>query len=287
MQIGVTFPQTEIGGDRGAVRAYAEAVEGAGYAHLLVYDHVLGADRAGHPGFDGPYDLHSTFHEPMVLFGFLAGISSLELVTGVVILPQRQTVLVAKQAAEVDLLTGGRFRFGVGLGWNAVEYEALGARFSGRGRRIEEQVALLRRLWTEPSVTFEGRDHRVTAAGLAPMPIQQPIPIWMGGHSEAALRRVGRMADGWVASVPPRHGLEAALEHIRSGAEDAGRRPDQVGLEGRIDLLPDGVERAVRHADHWRDAGATHLSVNTMGSQRTSVDRHIADLVELAPALGL
>ena len=231
MRIGVVFPQTELGGDRGAVRAYAEGVENAGYTHLLAYDHVLGADRSVHKDFSGFYDLENTFHEPLVLFGFLAGISSLELVTGIVILPQRQTVLAAKQAAEVDLLTGGRFRFGVGLGWNAVEYEALGARFSDRGRRIEEQIALLRRLWTEPSVTFEGRDHRVTGAGLAPLPIQRPIPVWMGAFSEPALRRVGRIADGWVANVPPRRGLEESLEHVHLGAKEVGRDPASIGLE--------------------------------------------------------
>src|SRR5580700_2767751 len=151
MQIGVVFPQTEIGGDAGAVRAYAQRVEDLGYAHVVAYDHVVGADRAVHKGWDGPYDLSSTFHEPLVMFGYLAALTSLELVTGIIILPQRQTALVAKQAAEVDLLTGGRFRLGVGLGWNAVEYDALGKNFSDRGRRVENQVELLRRLWTDPS----------------------------------------------------------------------------------------------------------------------------------------
>src|SRR5665213_373832 len=156
MRIGVVFPQTEIGADVGAVRAYAERVEELGFTHVLVYDHVVGADAAVHAPWTGPYDVHTAFHEPMVLFGYLAAVTSLELVTGIIILPQRQTVLAAKQAAEVDLLTGGRFRFGVGLGWNAVEYEALGKDFSKRGRRMEEQISLLRRLWTEQTVTFEG-----------------------------------------------------------------------------------------------------------------------------------
>src|ERR1700676_367217 len=157
MRIGVVFPQTEIGADGGAVRAYAETVEDLGFTHVLAYDHVLGADPAVHPGWAGPYDLKSTFHEPFVLFGYLAGFTSLELATGVIILPQRQTALVAKQAAEVDLLSGGRLRLGVGLGWNQVEYEALGKDFSNRGQRMAEQVELLRRLWSEPSVTFEGK----------------------------------------------------------------------------------------------------------------------------------
>src|SRR6187401_3228635 len=153
MRIGVVFPQTEISGDVGAVRAYAQRVEELGFAHVLAYDHVLGADPAVHTGWAGPYDVDTTFHEPFVLFGYLAAITSIELVTGIIILPQRQTALVAKQAAEVDLLTQGRFRLGVGLGWNAVEYEALGQRFDQRGRRMSEQIGLLRRLWTERAVT--------------------------------------------------------------------------------------------------------------------------------------
>ncbi|HWW54008.1 MAG TPA: LLM class F420-dependent oxidoreductase, partial [Acidimicrobiales bacterium] len=202
MQIGVVFPQTEIGGDVGVVRTYAERVEKLGYRHILTYDHVLGADPTVHRGWNGPYDVETTFHEPFVLFGYLAAVTTLELVTGIIILPQRQTALVAKQAAEVDLLTGGRFRLGVGLGWNAVEYEALGKDFSDRGRRLDEQVTLLRSLWTEPSVNFAGAYERVTGAGLSPRPIQRPIPIWFGAQSPAAYRRVGRLADGWFPQVP-------------------------------------------------------------------------------------
>jgi hypothetical protein len=164
MKIGVVFPQTEIGADVGAVRAYAQQVERMGFTHVLAYDHVLGADPSVHRGWSGPYNLESTFHEPFVLFGYLAGFTSLEFTTGIIILPQRQTALVAKQAAEVDLLCGGRLRLGVGLGWNAVEYEALGATFSDRGKRVDEQVELLRRLWTEPSVTFHGTHEHVTGA---------------------------------------------------------------------------------------------------------------------------
>jgi probable F420-dependent oxidoreductase len=287
MHIGVVFPQTEIGADPGAIRAYAAAVEEAGYSHLVAYDHVLGADWSAHPARLGPYDHQSTFHEPLVLFGFLAGICRLELATGIVILPQRQTALVAKQAAEVDLLTGGRFRLGVGLGWNSVEYEALGMEFRSRGRRIEEQVVLLRRLWSEPLVSFEGRDHRVTAAGLAPLPVQRPIPIWMGAFSEPALRRLGRIADGWLAVAVPGHGYEEGLAHIRRGAEEVGRDPSAIGVEGRIEGRRDQFERAVEHAERWRVGGATHLSVNTMGGGLHGVDDHIAVLVKLAPALGL
>src|SRR4051812_44643409 len=176
MRIGVVLPQTEIGSERDGLRRYAQRVEELGFAHVLAYDHVVGADPTVHQGWDGPYDIHTEFHEPFVLFGYLSALIGLELVTGIIILPQRQTVLVAKQAAEVDLLTDGHFRLGVGIGWNAVEYEALGKRFSDRGTRFEEQVTLLRRLWTEPTLTFEGEHERVTGAGLAPMPRQRPIP---------------------------------------------------------------------------------------------------------------
>src|SRR5580692_12661832 len=173
MRIGVVFPQTELGGDAGVVRAYAQRAEELGFTHVLAYDHVVGADPAVHTGWDGPYDIDTQFHEPFVMFGFLAACTSLELVTGITILPQRPTALVAKQAAEVDLLTGGRFRLGVGLGWNAVEYEALGEDFSNRGTRIGHQVDLLRRLWTERTVTHAGTYERVTGAGLAPLPVQR------------------------------------------------------------------------------------------------------------------
>ena len=187
MRVGVTFPQTELGGDPGAVRAYAERVEELGYRHILIYDHVVGADPQVHTGWNGPYDVYTTFHEPFVMYGYLAAVTrSLELVTGVIILPQRQTALVAKQAAEVDLLSGGRFRLGIGVGWNAVEYEALGEDFGSRGKKSAEQIELLRRLWTEQSVTFDGDFHQVTGAGIAPLPVQRPIPVWIGAASPRA-----------------------------------------------------------------------------------------------------
>jgi len=217
MRIGVVFPQTEIGADVADVRRYAEQVEELGFTHVLAYDHVLGADPEVHKGWNGPYDVHTTFHEPFVLFGYLAAITELELVTGIIILPQRQTALVAKQAAEVDLLTRGRFRLGVGLGWNAVEYEALGTTFSNRGRRIEEHVELMRRLWTEQTVTYDGTYEHVTGAGLAPIPVQRPIPIWFGGQSELAYQRIGRLADGWFPQVAP----GPRLDHARAVVEQA------------------------------------------------------------------
>jgi probable F420-dependent oxidoreductase len=286
MQIGVVFPQTEIGSDPAVILAYAAAVEELGYAHILAYDHVVGAEPSHHVGWSGPYDVDTTFHEPFVLFGYLAAITSLELVTGIIILPQRQTVLVAKQAAEVDVLSEGRLRLGVGLGWNTVEYEALGKDFTNRGARLTEQVELLRRLWTERSVTMDGRYEKITAAGLAPLPVQRPIPIWFGASSPPALRRAGRLADGWFPQVAPGPHLDEHLELVREGAVSAGRDPATIGLEGRIGV-DRGIDTAAEQASRWRAAGATHLSVNTMGIGATGVDGHIAALAELAAAVGL
>jgi probable F420-dependent oxidoreductase len=285
MQIGVVFPQTEIGADPAVIRAFAAATEELGYAHLVAYDHVVGADPEGHPGWSGPYDVDTTFHEPFVLMGYLAAITSLELVTSIMILPQRQTALVAKQAAEVDLLSEGRLRLGVGLGWNPVEYEALGKDFTDRGRRITEQVELLRLLWTQRSVTFKGRYERVTAAGLAPLPVQRPIPIWFGAHAPAALRRAGRIADGWFPNVPLGPKLDQAIAVVRDAAQAAGRDPDSLGMEGRITLAR--ADDPVGDVEQWRGLGATHVSLNTMGLGVTGVDGHIAALAEVAGALGL
>ncbi len=225
MRIGVVFPQTELGGDAGAVRAWAQRAGELGFTHVLAYDHVAGADPAVHTGWDGPYDVRTTFHEPMVLYGYLAAVTSLELVTGVIILPQRQTVLAAKQAAKVELLTGGKFRLGVGIGWNCIEYEALGQDFSTRGKRLEEQITLLRRLWTEQTVTFSGTFYRITGAGLAPMPVQRPIPVWVGAQSPRAYRRAGRLADGWFPQMAPGPQLDQARRIVAEAAAEAGWRP--------------------------------------------------------------
>jgi probable F420-dependent oxidoreductase len=278
MNIGVVFPQTEIGADVEVVRRYAQRVEELGFTHVLAYDHVLGADPAVHRGWAGPYNVSTTFHEPFVLFGYLAAVTSIELVTGIIILPQRQTALVAKQAAEVDLLCRGRLRVGVGLGWNAVEYEALGKSFSDRGRRVGEQVELLRRLWTESTVNFDGTYEKVTGAGLAPPPVQRPIPVWFGAASPPAFRRAGRIADGWFPQVPPGHGLEEARAIVEQAARDAGRDPGELGMEGRVTWGDGGAHKLAEQAARWRDAGASHLSVNTMGAGLASIDHHLEAL---------
>lgn len=287
MRIGVVFPQTELGGDPEAVRAYGRRVEELGFTHLLAYDHVLGADPDVHTGWAGPYDIDTTFHEPLVMFGFLAAVTtSLELVTGVVILPQRQTALVAKQAAEVDLLSAGRLRLGIGLGWNAVEYEALGERFTTRGRRVEEQIELLRRLWTQRSVSFDGAHHRVTGAGIAPLPTQRPIPLWIGAASPPAYARVGRLADGWFPMHPPGPRLTEALSTIAAAARDAGRDPAGIGMEGQVSWQHD-LERVVADLDAWAEHGATHVAVNTMGAGLRTVEEHLAVLETVAGRVGL
>jgi probable F420-dependent oxidoreductase len=285
MRIGVVFPQTELAGDPAVLKAYGQGVEELGFAHLLVYDHVLGADPDVHQGWQGPYDVKTTFDEPFVMFGYLAALTSLELVTGVIILPQRQTALVAKQAAEVDLLSGGRLRLGVGIGWNPVEYEALGEDFGNRGKRSEEQIALLRGLWTEPSLTFDGRYHTVTGAGLAPLPVQRPIPVWIGGAAERTYERAGRLADGWFPMMEPGPGLEYARGLVDKAAVTAGRDPSAIGMEGRVNWTGDRDDAAAQLAA-WRQAGASHVSVNTMGAGLRTVDEHLAVLERVSADIG-
>lgn len=287
MQIGVVFPQTEIGADVGPIKAYVQAAEDLGFRHLLAYDHVVGADPEVHAPWQGPYDIDTTFHEPFVLFGYLAARTRMELVTGIIIVAQRQTVLVAKQAAEVDLLTEGRFRLGVGIGWNPVEYQALNMDFRDRGRRSEEQIEVLRRLWTERSVTYEGRDHLIEGAGIAPLPVQRPIPVWIGGASPRAYERIGRVADGWFPMVFPGPRLDEAIQIVEGAARGAGRDPDQLGMEGRVNWSAGGAETVGHHGERWRASGATHLTVNTMGAGLATVDDHIAALAASAEVLGV
>src|ERR671934_2725211 len=242
MQLGVIFPQTEIGADPKAVRDFVQAAEGIGYEHVIVFDHVLGVDTAYYQGWQGPYTQHDMFHEPFVLYGYLAAITQrLELVTAVIILGQRQTALVAKQAAEVDVLSGGRLRLGVGIGWNAVEYEALGENFHNRGKRSEEQIAVMRALWTQEVVDFHGRWHHISHAGLNPLPVQRPIPIWFGVGSsqnpqppEAVLRRVARLADGWSPNIPTNADGKNIVAQVHQYVKEAGRDPAALPLEGRV-----------------------------------------------------
>ena len=274
MHIGVIFPQTEIGADPGAIRDYVQAAEEAGYSHLAVFDHVLGADPTNRPGWQ-KYTSHHMFHEPFVLFGYLAALTKLELVTSVIILPQRQTALVAKQATEVDVLTGGKLRLGVGVGWNPVEYEALGMDFHKRGRIIEEQIEVLRLLWSQEVVSYRGQFHTITEAGLNPLPVRRSIPIWMGGSSDVVFRRIARVGDGWFPQGKPNDQMRQLLERLRNYVIEAGRDPSAVGIEARVGASEGGLDELVRWTQAWRQLGATHLSLNTMGAGFKSPAEHI------------
>jgi len=279
VRVGVVFPQLESGTDVGAIRDYLQAVEQLGYVHLVAYDHVLGADSSTRPDWTGPYDQRSTFHEPLVFFGFAAAITRLELAPAVIVLPQRQTALVAKQAAELDVLTNGHTRIGVGLGWNTVEYEALDASFKNKNRRIEEQIALMRRLWTEPVVDFTGRWHRVDRAGLNPMPVQRPIPVWMGGNAEAAIKRIARIADGWFTHAQPNDDGRSALARFRGYVREAGRDAEAFPIEGRVNVARlAGPDAWVTTGEGFRDMGCTHLEVNTMGAGYADLGAHLKTL---------
>ncbi|TDD61808.1 LLM class F420-dependent oxidoreductase [Kribbella antibiotica] len=285
MRIGAVFPQLEIGADPAVVRDWTLTVEEAGYTHALAYDHVLGADPANRPGWTG-YTDKSLFHEVFVLFGYMAAITTtLELVTGVLVLPQRQTALVAKQAAEIDVLSGGRLRLGVGIGWNQVEYDALGVPFKQRGARLTEQVDLLRKLWADPVITHEGKYDSVNEAGLNPLPGRK-IPIWFGGGADAVLKRTGEIGDGWMPQGPPDDAMRAQIQTIRDAAEKVGRDPAEIGIEARLSLnaIPQQDWRA--YADGWRDLGATHLCVNTMNYGLSAPEEHARVLRDVLPKLG-
>ena len=276
MRLGAIFPQTEIGAAPAAVRDFAQAAEDLGYDHILVFDHVLGADQTKRDIWDRPYNKDDMFHEPFVMFGYLAAITEkIEFTTGVLFLGQRQTGLVAKQAAEVDVLTGGRLRLGIGIGWNDVEYEALGQSFSTRGRRSEEQIELLRKLWTEESVNFDGRYHKVSNAGINPLPVQRPIPIWLGGGEDRVIQRIGKMADGWFPQFQPDSAGQEKIGVMREAARIAGRDPKAIGIEGRVSLATDNQSEWEKIASSWDEVGATHFSINTMKAGLKGPDQHI------------
>jgi len=265
VRIGVVFPQTEIGNDLGLLRDYVRVVEELGYSHVLLYDHVLGADPDRPGGWLGPYTHNNPFHEPLVFLAWVAALTErLGLVTGILILPQRQTALVAKQAAELDILSNGRLRLGVGIGWNPVEYEALGEDFHTRGRRIEAQIAFLRRLWSDPLVDVHDRWHAVTQAGINPRP-HRLIPIWMGGMSEPVLRRAARLADGWFPQFAPDQAARETVARLHGYLRAEGRDPATFGIEGRMSVGRPDLDRQVERARQWRDLGVQYVSLNTMG----------------------
>ena len=297
MQFGVVFPQTEIGADPGAVREYAQAAEGLGYSYIFIADHVLGADPAHHAHVAGSYYTHrSVIHETFTTLGFIAAVTTgVDLITGILILPQRQTALAAKQAAEVDVLSGGRLKLGIGVGWNHVEYEALGQDFHTRGRRSEEQIEVLRALWTQETVNYHGRWHRITGAGINPLPVQRPVPIWLGAGGSASpipvdrvLRRIGRLSDGWFPSFAPSDAAgRDAVAAVRRYAAAAGRNPADVGMIGRLRLPGKSPEDWRDEVAGWRELQATHVSIEARRGVLGSVTEHIAAIEEARAALGI
>lgn len=304
MRIGAVFPHTEFGADRVAIRDFTQAAEELGYDHILIFDHVIGAGKSTRPDWEGPYSEDDTFHEPLVLMGFMAGCTEkIELATGILILPQRQTALVAKQVAEIDILLGpDRLRLGVGIGWNDVEFEVLGENFKNRGKRVEEQVAVLREMFKAQAITFQGDWHTINDAGIKPLPVSKSIPIWVGAFSEVAIKRAARMADGWYPLGSPVDGVgQANMDLMRAALEAEGRDPANFGTEGFV-LLGDGdmalgsrqgkvcttrsPDDWARDMEAWTKMGATHVSVNTMNAGLKSERDHINALRTFKEAVG-
>lgn len=280
MQLGAVFSHGEIGTDVGALRAWAQAVQDLGYDFVVASDHVVGSDPTAHPDLPRVFGLDSVLHEPLTLFAFLAGVAPrLGYLSSVIILPQRQAVLVAKQSAEVDVLSGGRLRLGVGIGWNPVEFDALGMEFRNRARRFEEQIAVMRRLWTERAVVFEGRYHTLETAGINPLPVQRPIPVWIGAAAEAAVKRACAIGDGYLPLAPLDGGWTATMDKVHAWLREAGRDPASFGIEGRLNAASGTREDWGKTIEMWRNFGASHLSVGTGGLG--GVDAHVQRLREV------
>jgi probable F420-dependent oxidoreductase len=275
MEFGILYPQTEYGSDPVAIRDFAQTAEALGFSHILTYEHVLGVDP-NRPGWKGIYSLEDPFHEPFSMFSFMAGVTEqISFLTSIVILPQRQTVLVAKQAATLDVLSGGRLRLGVGVGWNEPEYIALGEDFHNRGRRIEEQVELMRSLWTKPLVNFSGQWNTVEDSGMNPMPIQQPIPIWFGGHAEPVIRRAARLGDGWIPNYPTAEEAKPHFDYLEQHLEQAGRTINEFGIEVRVHYREGDPDRLSGLIKDWEAGGATHIGLSTLNSQLDGPADHL------------
>src|ERR1700693_2867890 len=288
MELGALIPLGDIGGDPAAVRAYAQAVEAMGYDCLEAPDHVLGVNAAARPDWDlSRSTSKDLFHDPFVLFGFLAGCTSkLGFSTGVMILPQRQTVLVAKQAACLDVLCGGRFRLGIGVGWNEAEFLGLNENFRNRGRRSEEQVQVMQALWAQQHVAFKGRYHTIDDAGINPRPASGKVAVWFGGHHDRTLERIAKWGDGWMPNAyPPDQSALDVFAELRRLTEQAGRDPGKVGIEVWV-AIGNGDEAGwTREAQFWKQAGASHLCLTTTFNRRHhkrisghSMSEHLAAL---------
>jgi probable F420-dependent oxidoreductase len=294
MKLCVALPLVDIGGDPDVVRDFALAAEAIGYDGLAVADHVLGVNVANRPAWGMRATSSTLYHDPFVLFGFLAPLSKVgDFSTQVLVLPQRQTALVAKQAACVDVLTRGRFRLGVGIGWNEVEFRALNEEFHNRGRRSEEQVAVMKALWAEPHVTFAGRWHQIDDAGINPLPTRKTVPLWYGGHADVVLRRVAKWGDGWmIAAYPPGERAAGEIAKLRRYAEAEGRDPAALGIDIRVAMGGGGEADWREEARFWKAQGATHLTLATYygqghhrGIADTSLAGHLAAIKRYHAAL--
>lgn len=287
MQIGAAFPTTEIGNDPVVIKDFVQAVEEMGYDHLTIIDHVIQAEDPEAEDWRAYYVRANPFHEPLVMLGYLAALTTrLEFATAILILPQRPAVLVAKQLAELDVLSGGRLRAGIGIGWNALEFEALGQSFKNRARRMEEQIELMRALWTQEIVSFDGKYHQIGAAGINPLPVQQPIPVWFGAFETPAIQRAGRLGDGWFINprIKPDEG-KAEIEVFQSAAREVGRDPSTLGMDATLHYGQRGDNELAAEAEEWRALGVSHLTVRTMYSDLNTVDEHLEALRKSRAAL--
>lgn len=285
MEIGAVFPHNEIGTDPQAIKDYAQGVEELGVTHLLIYDHVLGADRDRPGGFEGPYDKDVAFHEPFTTFAFIAAVTKkLDMITTVMILPQRQTVLVAKQAAELAILSNNRFKLGIGVGWNAVEYTGLNENFKNRGKRQAEQVELMRLLWESEVLEFKGDYHHIDKASINPRP-SKSVPIWFGGGAPQLIERCADLGDGWIPLMGPNEEARKTLAAIKEKRESKGLDWDNFGVQAQAQYAGGDEERWNKHAEKWRDLGATHLAIATHNAEPTNVDGHLSRIKEYLSAV--
>lgn len=280
MEFGVTFPQTDIETNPTAIRTYAETVEATGYDHILAYDHVLGVNPP-HAEWDGAYDYTDQFLEPFVLFSQQAAVTTdVEFITGVLVLPQREAPLVAKQAATLDVLSDGRLVLGAGVGWNDLEYRNLGMDFETRGARIGEQIDVLRELWQRDLVDYDGEWHHIEDAGINPRPVEESIPVWLGGGADVVLRRIARQADGWIAPTLSMSEFETKVGTLRSYLDDEGRDPDDIPIQARLKLAELDRDDCLDRIDAFEDLGVTHVGVGTMNLGLTTADEHLEVLVD-------
>ena len=285
MEIGAVFPHNEIGTDPQAIKDYAQGVEELGVTHLLIYDHVLGADRDRPGGFEGPYDKDVAFHEPFTTFAFIAAVTkNLDMITTVMILPQRQTVLVAKQAAELAILSNNRFKLGIGVGWNAVEYTGLNENFKNRGKRQEEQVELMRLLWESEVLEYKGDYHHIDKASINPRP-SKSVPIWFGGGAPQLIERCADLGDGWIPLMGPNEAARKTLAAIKEKRESKGLDWDNFGVQAQAQYAGGDAERWNKHAAKWRNLGASHLAIATHNAEPTNVDGHLGRIKEYLNAV--